>query len=251
MSLGRTSVLILALAAGALAAGGASAGTYADAGLRWKRAPALKDMWRLYPFEAKHNGIPRGAVKVDCTADAKGKLACAVLEDSRPEGGFGKAALAVMKPVRVEAVDGGSTAGKNFQFTLKFGVWRPEEYPESFQPSPALFWKMYPGMTGWDMVGQKTGEVYRADYQCTADASGYLECKLVKAGENVPERFLKVASNVMASAKVTRRDGASPQGETFPWRVEVKREGHCTPGWEFVTDENFDPCRPAQVQVRN
>ena len=228
--------------------------TYDKVGLKWKTPPTVVDMARHYPVRAKALQIPRGSVDVACAArNATGILDCQVVGESPEKAGFGASALAVMSRAKVEAVDGGDPTGRTFGFRLKFGTWGGADLPPSFQPGPGLHWARFPMMTKWKMSGQDKFETYTAAFDCTARASGRLDC--TSTGGDSPAKFQAAASDAMARAKVMSADGGSVEGKRFSWTVSVQRQNWCSPGREDIFQDSETPgqigrCFPSQVQVR-
>lgn len=196
--------------------------TFADAGLAWVRGPKIGDMARFYPTRAKTMGVRRGLAAVDCTARADGKLDCTVAREDPTETYFGDAALKVMKPVTVKAVDGGSPAGKAFRFTLKFGYWPPSTLPDYTQLDRfGLRWtKMPPVMKYWAGTGLPKGDTFSVELDCVADAEGVPACEITEA-EDASPGYAKAVLKAMADARVKAVDGGSPAGKTFTHRITM------------------------------
>src|SRR5690606_29043031 len=95
-----------------LAAPGVGAGT---GPVRWVRPPGPE-----FPERAARRGIAEGAVVLACRAPPSGRMgACAILEETPPDAGFGEAALASMADARVSPreADAGDAA---VRFTIRF-----------------------------------------------------------------------------------------------------------------------------------
>lgn len=203
--------------------------TMEQAGLAWKRAPSIGRMQRLYPQRARREGVFRGTAEVFCRAQANGRLDCKAVRET-PEGLlFGRAGELVMRDAVVRSTDGGSPEGREFGFRLRFGAWKPQLLPTSFQPSADLRWKVFPNMIRWSMSGQSSRDIWTANYDCVVAADGAITCVLQDATPADPG-FLKAAASALSTSKVERIDGRSPEGERFAWRVSVMREGWCSAG---------------------
>ena len=228
--------------------------TYDKVGLKWKKPPTVVDMARHYPVRAKALQIARGSADVACAAkNDTGLLDCQVVAESPERAGFGASALAVMSRAKVEAVDGGDPTGRTFGFRLKFGTWGGADLPPSFQPGPGLNWARFPTMGKWNMSGQDKYETFTAAFDCTARASGRLDC--TPTGGDSPAKFQAAAREAMARAKVMSADGGSVDGKRFSWTVSVQRQNWCSPGKEEIFQDDDTPapigrCFPSQVQVR-
>lgn len=228
--------------------------TYDKVGLKWKAPPTVVDMARHYPVRARAKQIGRGSVDVACAARNKsGVLDCQVVSESPERVGFGASALTVMSRAKVETVDGGDPTGRTFGFRLKFGTWGGADLPPSFQPGPGLHWSRFPTMAKWNMTGQDKFETFSADFDCTARASGRLDC--TSTGGGAPPKFQVAANQAMAKAKVMSADGGPVEGKRFTWTVSVQRQNWCSPGREEIFQDSETPgqigrCFPSQVQVR-
>lgn len=195
-----------------------------EQGLRWDRAPSISRMARLYPRRATLDGVTRGLVRLACTPDARGRLACAPFEEDPIDYGFGQAAMQVMDRATVAALDGGSPQGRTFLFTLRFGNWPARLLSDNFHPVEAgLRGTVRPEMGHWDMTGQARGETFAAGFDCVARADGSLDCELLGTEPAGIERFAEAAREAMAEARVRREDGGSPEGVRFRWTVAGTR----------------------------
>lgn len=219
----------LALVAPAIAhAEPASLPTYDEVGLKWKNPVQVEDMGRLYPMRARVNGVRQGLADLACTAQATGKLDCKVLNEAPAGAQFGKAALQVMRPTRVEAVDGSSPAGRTFRLSLKFGYW--PTVPDSFQPSADLRWVNFPDLRSYTMVGQDRMETFKADFSCKVKGGGALDCALKSAEPGDNAAWKKAAAKAMNEASVEKANGTPAEGSSFDWTLQAQRQNWCGTG---------------------
>src|SRR4051812_44854819 len=59
----------------------------------WLTRPSAHDLKRVYPAQARRNGVEGGAI-LECVVTEKGRATdCAVVSESPPDQGFGAAAL--------------------------------------------------------------------------------------------------------------------------------------------------------------
>ena len=204
--------------------------TYADVGLEWVKMPSLKEMARLYPMRAINMGVERGEATVGCASDAQGRLACRVVREWPERRGFGGAALNVMRSASVRSADGGSPAGRQFFYTLKFGNWRGPNLPARYHPTAAgLRWVDFPELKNhWNLVGQGVGQTYSATFSCVAHADGSLDCEPREAA--APARYVQAALNSLEEATVQRADGRSPEGVRFDWTLRAVNQSNCRGG---------------------
>lgn len=199
--------------------------TYADVGLVWTRSPSVRDMVRFYRT-TRHDGM-RGLAQLLCTADADGRLDCSVLDEEPTDRQFGLAGIRVMERARVASRDGGSPAGRQFAFTLRFGNWPPSQIPDSFHPvAQHLVWVDRPSLVGvWNMSGQDRGDRIAATVDCVAQADGSLGgCQLVSADT---ADFGEAALLSMSRARVQRADSGQLAGSPLRWTLAVERQSGC------------------------
>ncbi len=93
---------------------------------RWKAKPSAQDFLKVYPREAYRKGLP-GRVIMTCEVLADGHLdACAVIEETPSDNGFGAAALSLAPYFQISTVDrdGRQLAGGAVRIPL---FWRPLE----------------------------------------------------------------------------------------------------------------------------
>ena len=190
-----------------------------EAGLAWAKTPSIRDMDRLYPRRAQVAKVKRGLAVVDCTPDAAGRLACALVKEEPTAMEFGEAALRVMKPATVRSRDGSSPEGKTFRFSLKFGYWPPSLTSETARAAgEGLVWTRMPRLIDyWPGGGPKRGVVYVIDLDCTANALGAPICT-PGADTGLEPGVVKSAIRSLSEARVRTTDGASPEGKTFRYR---------------------------------
>lgn len=189
--------------------------TLVEVGLDWKRPPSLYDMARFYPVRARSLNITRGEAVVDCTAKAGGKLACVLADEYPAEGQFGDAALKVMKPATVIAIDGGAPEGRSFRFALKFGVWPPHLLPDFARLDEfGLRWVRTPLVTMyWRGAGLPRGQSFTVDLACVVDARGAI-CE-VTDDRYASQGYARGVVKAMARARVDTLDGEPVEGRTF------------------------------------
>lgn len=191
-------------------------------GLAWRKAPRLYDMTRFYPVRAKAKGYRKGLAVVDCTADADGDLACVVAQEDPQDGLFGDAALKVMRPASVVAIDGGSPQGRTFRFTFKFGAWPQSAMPAFMRlDQHGLAWVDTPPiMEYWSGTGVGRNGALSVLLDCVADAAGKLACT-VSDDSAADRNYVEAALKAMSRAKVRTLDGSSPAGKTFTHRMTM------------------------------
>jgi protein TonB len=122
----------IALVLGLLAQAAPAADTApSDADLRnspgWLATPSQDDLQAAYPEAARRQKV-RGAVVIDCTLDANGRLtACQSVEETPAGYGFGTAALRLAVRFRMTPLypDGQSVAGGHVKVPIHFGPRRP------------------------------------------------------------------------------------------------------------------------------
>lgn len=202
--------------------------TYEDVGLVWTRSPSVRDMARFYRT-TRHDGR-RGLAQVLCTSDAEGRLDCSILDEQPGDRQFGLAGVRVMERARVAARDGGSPAGRQFAFTLRFGNWPEGALPDRFHPlDQNLMWVERPTLVGvWNMRGQDRGERIAATVDCVAQADGSLTgCSLVSADS---ADFGRAALTSMGAARVQRADSGTLAGSPIRWTLAVERQSSCGSG---------------------
>lgn len=216
--------------------------TYEAAGLRWVRGPSVRDLARHHRVSTRHFPY-RGVAEVACTPDARGRLTCEVLSESPGGEGFGQAALRVMQPVRVAAVDGYSPEGRTFAFRLRFGNWPEHLLPDSFHPTAqGLRWVKRPELVDWGASGLGAQQEARASFDCMARADGSLDCR--PADESIaPRGFVEAASHSLASARVERTDGRAVEGSPLRWTFRLVNQSHCGSGG--TRGDNPDAARGA------
>lgn len=193
-----------------------------EVGLTWRKAPRLYDMTRFYPVRAKAKGYRKGLAVVDCTADADGDLACVVAHEDPHDGLFGDAALKVMRPASVVAVDGGSPEGRAFRFSFKFGAWPQSAMPAFMRlDEHGLAWvDTPPVMAYWSGTGLGKNGAFSVLLDCVADAEGKLACTV--ADDSAADRnYVEAVLKAMSRAKVRTLDGSSPAGKTFTHRMTM------------------------------
>jgi hypothetical protein len=199
--------------------------TYEEVGLVWTRRPSVRDMARFYRT-TRHDGR-RGLAQILCTADVEGRLDCSILDEEPNDREFGLAGVRVMERARVAAADGGSPAGRQFAFTLRFGNWPASQLPDRFQPvGQNLLWVERPTLVGvWGMSGQDRGERIAATVNCIARADGSLgDCELLSA--DTPD-FGEAALTSMGEARVRRADSGVLAGSPLRWTLAVERQSGC------------------------
>lgn len=201
--------------------------TYDQVGLAWARSPSVRDMARFYRTTRAHGR--RGVARTLCTPDAEGRLDCEILSEDPMGAEFGLAAVRVMERARVRAVDGGSPAGRSFEFGVRFGNWPASTLPDRFHPIEYnLLWARRPEMARhWNMQRQDRGEVFAATFDCTARADGSLDCRVAEADN---ARFAEAAARSMAAARVERADGGELAGTPLRWTIRVERQTNCGGG---------------------
>ena len=200
--------------------------TYRDVGLHWVRGPSIRDMARHHRVST--TGFPfRGTAEVSCMADPRGRLDCAVLDEWPEDRGYGRAALRVMRPVRVAADDGYSPEGRAFGFRLRFGNWPVNELPDTYHPTDQnLRWTARPEMLGWTPQGLAVGQEVRATVNCTAKADGALDCTAADGDA----RLMQAALHSMGTARVERTDQATLEGSPLRWTFRIVNQAHCGGG---------------------
>jgi len=202
--------------------------TYEDVGLVWTRRPSVRDMARFYRT-TRHDGR-RGLAQVLCSADVEGRLDCEAVLEEPDDREFGLAGVRVMERARVAATDGGSPAGRQFAFTLRFGNWPASQLPDRFQPvGQNLLWVERPTLVGvWNMSGQDRGERIAATVNCIARADGSLgNCELLSADT---ADFGQAALLSMGEARVRRTDSGELAGSPLRWTLAVERQSGCAAG---------------------
>jgi hypothetical protein len=185
-------------------------------------------MQQRFPVRARIAKVWKGEAIVACTSDNKGDLNCRTIAETPRGLDFGRAAEIVMEHTRVRTIDNTSPAGRTFRYGLKFGRW---EAPDRYQPNNAsLKWQNMPSFKGWALTGMKMGDVWSANFSCTARADGGVDCKLLGAKPNTAS-FKKAALGAMSLATVTDRDGGSPKaGAHFDYTLKVMRLNWCGTG---------------------
>lgn len=193
-----------------------------EVGLAWRKAPRIYDMTRFYPIRAKGKGYRKGLAVVDCTAEADGDLACVVAREDPQDGLFGEAALKVMRPTSVIAVDGGSPEGRTFRFTFKFGVWPQSAMPAFMRlDQHGLAWVDTPPVGEyWSGTGLGKNGAFSVLLDCAANDEGKLTCTV--ADDSTADRnYVEAVLKAMSRAKVRTLDGSSPAGKTFTHRMTM------------------------------
>lgn len=89
----------------------------------WSRRPNGADYARFYPPRALEREI-EGAVSLDCTVDAEGRLTCTVRSEEPANMGFGEAAVRISRQFRMnpQTVNGQPTAGGRYSLRIPFRV---------------------------------------------------------------------------------------------------------------------------------
>ncbi|MDP3800967.1 hypothetical protein [Brevundimonas sp.] len=202
--------------------------TYEQAGLRWVRAPSVRDLARHHRVTSRHFPY-RGVAEVACTPDSRGRLTCEVISES-PEGeDFGRAAQWVMRPVRVAATDGYSPEGRTFAFRLRFGNWPERLLPDSFHPvDQNLRWVKRPELVDWSLSGLGSQQEARASFDCVARGDGSLQCRSVDAA--APPGFVQAASRSLEDARVERTDNQPLEGSPLRWTFRLLNQSNCGSG---------------------
>ncbi len=103
-------------------------------GPAWTAAPTITDLKAVYPPQARQQHV-EGTVILTCKVTATGDLQnCAVVKETPPGAGFGKAALALAPKYRMnpKAADGSSMEGAQVALPVRFQI--TEEGPT---PGPA------------------------------------------------------------------------------------------------------------------
>lgn len=193
-----------------------------EVGLSWRRAPRIYDMTRFYPVRAKAKGYRKGLAVVDCTSDARGDLDCVVAREDPQDGLFGDAALKVMRPATVVAIDGGSPEGRTFRFTFKFGAWPQSAMPAFMRlDQHGLAWvDTPPVMDYWSGTGVGKDGALSVLLDCVADPEGKLACAV--ADDSAADRnYVDAVLKAMSRAKVRTLDGSTPAGKTFTHRITM------------------------------
>lgn len=202
--------------------------TYDQVGLTWVRAPSVRDMARQHRVATRAYGL-RGLAEVSCTARADGRLDCQVLDEDPSDLQFGRAALAVMRPVRVAATDGYSPEGRTFGYRLRFGNWPEHLLPDTFHPTEQnLRWVRRPQLAGLHSGGGLGAPEVMARFECTARANGALDCDV--AEHSGDERFVQAAARSLSNARVERIDDAPLAGSPLNWRFRLVRQSNCAGG---------------------
>lgn len=202
---------------------------YEQVGLRWVRGPSVRDLARQHVVST--NWFPnRGMAEVACTPDARGRLACEAISADPPGRGFDKAALRVMAPVRVAAVDGGSPEGRTFAFRLRFGAWPESLIPDTFHPvDQNLRWVKRPELARYNLAGLGAQREARATFDCIAAADGSLACT-AEDNASAPRGFVEAAADSLSAARVERVDNAPLAGSPLKWTFRVVNQSHCATG---------------------
>lgn len=203
--------------------------SYDAVGLRWVRAPSVRDLARHHRVTTRHFPY-RGVAEVACTPDARGRLACEVISESPAGEDFGRAALWVMRPVRVAAADGYSPEGRTFAFRLRFGNWPESMLPDSFHPvEQNLRWVKRPELVDWSLSGLGSQQEARASFDCTARANGSLQCH-PEQGAATPTGFVRAASRSLENARVERTDDQPLEGSPLRWTFRLLNQTNCGSG---------------------
>ena len=203
--------------------------TYADVGLRWVRAPSVRDLARHHRVSTREFPY-RGMAEVACTPDAWGRLDCEVIGEEPAGRGFAKAAYWVMRPVRVAAVDGYSPEGRTFAFRLRFGNWPASLLSDTFHPvDQNLRWVTRPELRGWSLSGLGSQQEARATFDCTARADGSLDCRSMNDGNPLPG-FVRAAATSLEHARVERTDSEPVEGSPLKWTFRLLNQTNCGSG---------------------
>jgi hypothetical protein len=96
--------------------------TLYEVGLDWADRPLRNAVETSAPLFMPDVGPRNPEVRLVCTARANGRLDCESAQ--RDNDAFNPAAQRVMARTRVKAVDGGSAEGRQFAFTIRFGLPR-------------------------------------------------------------------------------------------------------------------------------
>lgn len=96
--------------------------TLDEVGLEWATAPSRYQMERAGPLFPPELEAWDPKVDLLCTARSNGRLNCK--QAISGHNAMTKHALRVMGKTRVKAVDGGSPEGRQFAFTVQFGLPR-------------------------------------------------------------------------------------------------------------------------------
>ena len=210
--------------------------TYAEAGLRWTRGPSVYDLVRQHRHTRSYPA--RGVVEVACTPDSRGRLDCEIVSEDPQGENFNVAAMRVMRPVRVAAIDGQSPEGRRFGFRLRFGHWPESLIPDRFHPvDQNLRWVRRPDFT--NLTGSPArGEEVRATVNCVARADGSLGCE---GGEGSNPSLLRAALESMGDARVERIDNARLEGSPLRYTVRLVNQSHCGLGGSRSTNDYGRP----------
>lgn len=87
-------------------------------GLAWVDTPPVMTYWT-------GTGLKKGeafSVLLDCVADAEGKLACTVADQSEADQNYADAVLRAMGKAKVRTLDGSSPAGKTFTHRITMSL---------------------------------------------------------------------------------------------------------------------------------
>ncbi|WP_409750717.1 hypothetical protein [Brevundimonas sp.] len=209
--------------------------TYEEVGLRWERPPSVRDMARQHQVSTRARGR-RGMAEVACTPRVDGRLNCEVIYEDPDDLYFGRAALEVMRRVRVTSVDGYSPEGRTFGYRLRFGNWPESALPDRYHPvDQGLRWTRRPELAGLHPGGSFTGQEASARFDCVARADGSLDC--VAAQDQVADRsFVRAGLLSLAEARVQRVDGGPLAGSPLTWTFRLVRHSNCAGGSGRTSD---------------
>lgn len=209
--------------------------TYEEIGLQWERPPSVRDMARQYQVATRARGR-RGLAEVSCTPRSNGRLDCAVIKESPEDLYFGRAALEVMRRVRVSAVDGYSPEGRTFGYRLRFGNWPESALPDRYHPvDQGLRWTRRPELAGLHAGGSLTGQEVAARFECVARADGSLDCQPAE-NEGADPSFVRAGLLSLAEARVERLDDQPVAGSPLTWTFRLVRHSNCAGGASRTSD---------------
>lgn len=201
--------------------------TLDQVGLRWGRGPTLYDI--MFHHRRTSRDFPnRGFAEVACTPDGRGRLTCRTAYEDPPGEDYGRAALAVMRPVTVAAVDGYSPEGREFGFRIRFGLWPERLLPDSFHPvAQNLRWVQRPSIDVAALPSLGRDEEARASFRCVADAVGKLACQTTGSSGRATPDFVRAGAEALAQAQVERADNGELAGSPLNWTFRIVNQSNC------------------------
>lgn len=200
-------------------------------GLEWERRPSIERVAQLFPPVAWRAGHRRGLARLSCTTQSNGRVRCTPIEEAPEDFRFGEVAVQVMDRVIVRPTDGHPVEGRTFGYTIRFGYWPPRLLPDSYHPSEAgLRWVVRPDLSEWEGRDYPEFNVEPVIiFDCVARSDGSLGCtEAFRDPENV-DGIVEGLLASLASARVQRIDGGSPEGVRFRWGTRLFSRSYVPP----------------------